>query len=65
VLLDLLGRRVVTNGVPETEEELECLLVGKTVERAGKTGKSGRVGEEGIRESRADEVWSSSKTRQL
>jgi hypothetical protein len=56
VLLDLLGRRVVADGLLQTEEELEGLLVGKTMERAGKTAESSRVGKEGVREGRADKV---------
>lgn len=56
VVLDLIRGGVVSDLLLHGENESKDLLVGKAVERAGKTSETGRVSEEGVRESGSDEV---------
>lgn len=56
VLLDLLIGEIRANGLLHLNQPVEDLLVGKTVEWAGKTVKSGSEGEHWGGESRADQV---------
>lgn len=56
VLLDLLVRGVLADGLLHGKRPAEHLLVGKAVERASETEQGGRVGEVGVRERRADQV---------
>lgn len=56
VVDNLLVRGVRADFLDHAKDEGEDLLVGKTVEGTGETSKGSRVGEEGVREGRADEV---------
>jgi len=56
VVLDGLVAEIVTDGLLHLSEPVEDLLVGKTVEGAGKTVQASGEGEEGGAESRADQV---------